>query len=796
MRFVSKADDYQMYRALLPEVMTNQKMQTSSAYKTYLALATGAATPKKARKFKKHASPSKKKTLIIIEEPEPAKRVVPSKKPSRKQSTSVQIRDTPGVSVSKKKAPAITDRTKGIDLLYEAALFEEVQVPDEPKGKSVDTHKGTGLKPGVLDQDDEEDALESDDDLQQADDERTDLENQMINDEDKESEDAFVHTPEDYVPTNDETNDETKDVDKEEYERISEELYGDVNVKLTNVVHYDEEKGDADMTNAAHVQVEQTQEQTMDVQEESGPEMASIQGRYVEQVTTTTTPAIQNATTEVPPLSSSHSISSTYTNAFLNLKNLYSTETEVVSMMDINVQHEVPHTSLLIIPVSVIPEHTIVHPSETVTTAPATTITSLLSITDLEKDVKELKNVDNSTTVISTIKSDVPNAVKEYLGSSLDDALYKMIQKHSPDIIKEHTITAEIVKRLKQQYAPQKKSILDDEDTMDKGVADELKKRKPNDADKDEVPTTGSDRGLKRQRTSKGTETSKKTSTSKDSSKGKSQTTFSKSGKSAKEQVEEPIFVQDSGYAKHDDDEFDNTDMPMDQEEDLGKLMNNPTTRLFPNKPKGHRCPYDLNKPLPVKMLSQGYQIVPVYFFFNKDLEYLREWSNEKKYTVSTTKSKAAWYELKGIEDMVPNLWSLHDVYLTKRILSIISVKVVEWYGYSHLEEIVVKRADQNLYTFKEGDFKRLHLNDIEYMLLLVVQNKLHSLDTNVVVHLAVKLRTNEEEAMDQIRSAKDPHHDHSHQSKVLDRRIMGSLEKFVGGRDYGEDLRLLQRTI
>ncbi|GKF85086.1 hypothetical protein Tco_0249984, partial [Tanacetum coccineum] len=109
---------------------------------------------------------------------------------------------------------------------------------------------------------------------------------------------------------------------------------------------------------------------------------------------------------------------------------------------------------------------------------------------------------------------------------------------------------------------------------------------------------------------------------------------------------------------------------------------------------------------------SQGCQIVPVDFFFNDDLENLRGGSNDKKYTASMTNSKAA------------------------------SVKVVEWYGYSHLEEIVVKRADQNLYTFKEGDFKRLHLNDIEYMLLLVVQNKLHSLDTNVVVHLAVKLRT------------------------------------------------------
>ncbi|GKG51548.1 hypothetical protein Tco_0541932, partial [Tanacetum coccineum] len=42
MRFVSKFDEYQVYGALLPEGMTNQQMQDSPAYKTYLAFATGA----------------------------------------------------------------------------------------------------------------------------------------------------------------------------------------------------------------------------------------------------------------------------------------------------------------------------------------------------------------------------------------------------------------------------------------------------------------------------------------------------------------------------------------------------------------------------------------------------------------------------------------------------------------------------------------------------------------------------------------------------------------------------------
>ncbi|GKF44073.1 hypothetical protein Tco_0130625, partial [Tanacetum coccineum] len=62
-------------------------MQNSHIYKTYLAYATRATTPKKARKFKKPASPSKKRTLVTVEEekPGPAKKVVPSKKSSTKQ---------------------------------------------------------------------------------------------------------------------------------------------------------------------------------------------------------------------------------------------------------------------------------------------------------------------------------------------------------------------------------------------------------------------------------------------------------------------------------------------------------------------------------------------------------------------------------------------------------------------------------------------------------------------------------------------------------------------------------------
>nr|GEU39092.1 hypothetical protein [Tanacetum cinerariifolium] len=60
----------------------------------------------------------------------------------------------------------------------------------------------------------------------------------------------------------------------------------------------------------------------------------------------------------------------------------------------------------------------------------------------------------------------------------------------------------------------------------------------------------------------------------------------------------------------------------------------------------------------------------------------------------------------------------------------------------SHLEEIEVRRDDQKLYKFREGDFKRLRLQYIKDMLLLHVQQKLTNLtideryDLNVALHM------------------------------------------------------------
>nr|GEW59473.1 hypothetical protein [Tanacetum cinerariifolium] len=82
-------------------------------------------------------------------------------------------------------------------------------------------------------------------------------------------------------------------------------------------------------------------------------------------------------------------------------------------------------------------------------------------------------------------------------------------------------------------------------------------------------------------------------------------------------------------------------------------------------------------------------------------------------------------YELMKFYGFAVNRESAHDVYSKLRIIASTKIKIVEWHNYKHLDWITVRRDDEKLYKFKEGDFKRLRIQDIEDMLLLLVQGKL-----------------------------------------------------------------------
>nr|GEU96338.1 hypothetical protein [Tanacetum cinerariifolium] len=327
LKFVSKTQDYQQYRALIHDDMINQDVKYSKAYKTYYDFATRKSTPKKASKFKKVASPSRKLSLVLKEEPaeKPKRAKKHAKKSTTVPTTCVVIRDTPSESVPKNKTPAKVDRGKGMDLLsmwhylkllslrklsrkasWKLISFMHVAQVMElvPNQRSLMSKKIRQLGDSGDDddddnddnsdevtKDDDEDDVESDtdDDKEASDSEKTNsyedknLKLNQNDDEEEEQEEKYVRTPDSFKFNNDD----------EEYEK----LYKDVNTK-------------------------------------------NEQFKDDEHVTLITIPDTQNTK---GPMQSSF-VSSDFANQFINLDNVPPTNTEVISLMNVKVRHEEPST--------------------------------------------------------------------------------------------------------------------------------------------------------------------------------------------------------------------------------------------------------------------------------------------------------------------------------------------------------------------------------------------------------------------------------------------------------------------
>nr|GEW00297.1 hypothetical protein [Tanacetum cinerariifolium] len=134
-----------------------------------------------------------------------------------------------------------------------------------------------------------------------------------------------------------------------------------------------------------------------------------------------------------------------------------------------------------------------------------------------------------------------------------------------------------------------------------------------------------------KRRINKETESSKKPSSSKETQKGNAPSKGFKTGKSTsiREPVKEPI-----------------TEVVMD---DVDKLKW--------NNLEGDCYPFDISNLLPIQG-HPWHQTVVADYFFNNDLEYLKSFDPERTYTTSIIKTKVAWYEIVGIEDMFLTLWS------------------------------------------------------------------------------------------------------------------------------------------
>ncbi|GKB65248.1 hypothetical protein Tco_0921434 [Tanacetum coccineum] len=419
-RVISKHHDTQVYGVILPQHLTNQAMVESEAYKTYLAYATGEKIPK--LKYVKNKADS---------ESSPKKKTAITSKGSKVKSSSKKTKS------DKKKQPATQPKSKGLNVLSEAALSEADQiklatkrskkefyssyasgsgervdiqskVPDEQQQIVSGTNEGAGDKPEVLDvpeyrseskeepwtfsqreddaendEHDSEDGNDEHDSENNNDDEDDDQENVSGETKSDDDGDDFVHPNLSTYKADDQEEEKEKEKDQEDDDNVmggeqedeeDEEVYGDLNLNL--------DKRDAEMTDA---QINQETEEDID----------SILN--------------PNVQSDIP----------------VNVSVFATTETPSSDTI-------IPQPPILIIQ-----SHQQTHDSTTTTTIPTITLpeipnfASLFSferrVSSLETELSELKQTNQFAKALSSILGIVDN----YLASKMKDAVNVAVQLQS-----------------------------------------------------------------------------------------------------------------------------------------------------------------------------------------------------------------------------------------------------------------------------------------------------------------------------------------------------------------------------
>nr|GEY47020.1 hypothetical protein [Tanacetum cinerariifolium] len=137
--------------------------------------------------------------------------------------------------------------------------------------------------------------------------------------------------------------------------------------------------------------------------------------------------------------------------------------------------------------------------------------------------------------------------------------------------------------------------------------------------------------------------------------------------------------------------------------------------------PEGQQYPHNLLQPLPLILTTE----VVVLFHLRTSSTTTSSIFVEVPLAVGVSHWGRKCQQFYGF---AVNRESARDVYSKRRIIVVTELKIVEWHSYKHLDWITVRRDDDKLYKFKEGDLKRLRIQDIEDMLLLLVQGKLTNL--------------------------------------------------------------------
>ncbi|GJU26860.1 hypothetical protein Tco_1165481, partial [Tanacetum coccineum] len=851
---------------------------------------------------------------------------------------------------TQKKQPEKKTKAKGLAVLSEVALTEAEQlkmatkrskkdfhmshasilgdgvdtqskVPDEQQQKSSGTDEGTSTIPGVPDVPIYESESEKES-WGDSEDEDEDDENDYddISDEGDEDNDGKNDNDDDDANEEENNNDEETMYDDEDDE-VTKELYEVVNMNLGNE--------DTEMTNANPVH---------DTQKADEP----VQSSYVS----------SNFTSRLLNLENPSPADNEIASLMETLARHATAVPEISSGFTTTIPPPPPFFNPLLQQVTPTPTPTT---SEATTLfPPLSNFTYVFKFNErvfnLEKYMSEIKQVDQYAQALSSI----PAIFYRYMDNKLGEAINKAILAHNLDcrqeardeknayieladmsmralIKEEKNVTESVEAEVLTWSSSQPTSTYEaatslSEFELTKMLIDKMEKNKSydkadykkklydalrsrDDSDKDRDPSAGSNRGKKRRKSSKDIESSRdsrlKEKKSSSTFKDASQFQHKSFGKSA--HVEEPSHtIEDSGMQQ--DQEFvtgDNDEQPADKEVTKADWFKKPERPPTPYPDWSKRRQVDFRHPQTWISQVAHAEEPPTSFdelndtsfdfsaFFINRLK-IPNLTQEilVKYDQHAYLGTSYWGpKHQRFYGYASNLTSSKDVYSRRRIIVVTRLKIMKMYDYGHLEEIEVRQDDQKLYTFKEGDFKRLRLQDIEDMLLLLVQQKLTNLtideryDLNVALHMYTRriviqrrmgdlqlcvesyqqklnltksdsvksnlrqrttytaysnpkgviykdqinrnrlMRADElhkfsDGTLDDVRSALNdiakgirmkylPMRKWSNLDKKRARvmvqdidkqlyqmRLMQNLDKFVGGKEYGKDLRLLERTI
>nr|GEZ84785.1 hypothetical protein [Tanacetum cinerariifolium] len=237
--------------------------------------------------------------------------------------------------------------------------------------------------------------------------------------------------------------------------------------------------------------------------------------------------------------------------------------------------------------------------------------------------------------------------------------------------------------------------------------------------------------------------------------------------------------------------------------------------------------PHNLLKPLPLIPNNRGRRVIPFEHFINNDLEYLREGASNRKYTTSITKSKAADYGyIKWIEDLfygfAVNRESARDVYFKRRIIVGTDLKIFEWHNYKHLDWITLTNLtieerfafNVSLRMFTRSIVIQRRVEDLQLAACGRSLTESRKLPEEAQPYKArhVSIRSKADGMLNDVRNALDDRlkgirmqylhitiwrkEDKDRAAAMIQaidkmlktRRIMRSLERFVGGRQYEGD--------